>query len=116
MICFHLGYPKAASTTLQKTLFDRHSQLVNLGLFPQANVGRDRISAESSEAPILHDKDLRRLHNLLMQSDGISYPEDEFVGDKMKDNNTRTVKGKVGNGNGGNVYIRSRYGEIKLQK
>ena len=47
---------------------------------------------------------------------GISYPEDEFVGDKMKDNNTRTVKGKVGDGNGGNVYIRSRYGEIKLQK
>jgi hypothetical protein len=47
---------------------------------------------------------------------GISYPEDEFVGNKMKDNNTRTVKGKVGNRNGGNVYIRSRYGEIKLQK
>ncbi len=47
---------------------------------------------------------------------GISYPEDEFVGDKIKDNQTRTVKGKVGNGNGGNVYIRSRYGEIKLEK
>ena len=47
---------------------------------------------------------------------GISYPEDEFVGDKIKDNNTRTVKGKVGSENGGNVYIRSRYGEIKLQK
>lgn len=46
---------------------------------------------------------------------GISYPEDEFIGDKIKDNNARTVKGKVGSG-GGNVYIRSRYGEIKLQK
>lgn len=47
---------------------------------------------------------------------GISYPEDEFVGNKMKEGNTRTVNGKVGNGNGGNVYIRSRYGSIKLQK
>jgi len=45
---------------------------------------------------------------------GISYPEDNFAGDKMKDNQTRTVKGKVGSG-GGNVYIRSRYGEIKLK-
>lgn len=47
---------------------------------------------------------------------GISYPEDEFTGNKIKENNTRTVKGKVGDGNSGNVYIRSRYGGIKLQK
>ncbi len=46
---------------------------------------------------------------------GISYPEDNFNGNKIKDNQTRTVKGKVGTGNGGDVYIRSRYGEIKLQ-
>lgn len=46
---------------------------------------------------------------------GISYPEDEFVGDRIKENNTRSIKGKVGEGSGGKVYVRSRYGEIKLR-
>ena len=45
---------------------------------------------------------------------GISYPEDEFSGDRIKENNTRTVKGKIGTGEGGKVYVRSRYGEIRL--
>ncbi len=45
---------------------------------------------------------------------GISYPEDEFSGDRIKENNTRTVKGKIGSGEGGKVYVRSRYGEIRL--
>lgn len=46
---------------------------------------------------------------------GIDYPEDDFSGDRIKENNSRTVKGKVGSGNGGKVYVRSRYGEIKLK-
>lgn len=46
---------------------------------------------------------------------GISYPEDKFIGDRIKENNTRTIKGKVGEGSGGKVYVRSRYGEIKLR-
>lgn len=46
---------------------------------------------------------------------GIDYPEDSFSGDRIKENNSRTVKGKVGSGNGGKVFVRSRYGEIKLQ-
>lgn len=46
---------------------------------------------------------------------GIDYPEDEFSGDRIKENNSRTVKGKVGSGEGGKVYVRSRYGEIKLK-
>ncbi|MFW6369874.1 MAG: hypothetical protein ACOC10_01560 [Bacteroidota bacterium] len=45
---------------------------------------------------------------------GISFPEDNFSGNRMTENHTRTIKGKVGNGAGGNVYIKSRYGEIKL--
>ena len=45
---------------------------------------------------------------------GISYPEDEFSGNKIKDNNTKTINGKVGSGNGGKVMVRSRYGDIKL--
>ncbi|MCY1719065.1 hypothetical protein OU798_01840 [Prolixibacteraceae bacterium Z1-6] len=45
---------------------------------------------------------------------GISYPEEDFTGDRMKENNSRTVKGIIGSGEGGKVTIRSRYGEIKL--
>ncbi|MGF1631579.1 MAG: hypothetical protein ACFCUT_19055 [Kiloniellaceae bacterium] len=30
-VCFHAGWQKAASTTLQLDLFDRHSQIANLG-------------------------------------------------------------------------------------
>ena len=45
---------------------------------------------------------------------GISYPEDEFTGDRIKENNSRMIKGKIGNGTGGKVMVRSRYGDIKL--
>uniref|UniRef100_UPI00321626F8 hypothetical protein n=1 Tax=uncultured Draconibacterium sp. TaxID=1573823 RepID=UPI00321626F8 len=45
---------------------------------------------------------------------GISYPEEEFTGDKIKENNSRTVKGKIGTGEGGKVTVKSRYGEIRL--
>ncbi len=44
---------------------------------------------------------------------GISYPESNFKGNKMKERNTQTINGKVGNG-GRTIYIRSRYGEIRL--
>ena len=46
---------------------------------------------------------------------GILYPEDEFIGNKIKDNNTRSINGKIGDGTGGNIMIRSRYGDIKLR-
>ncbi|MBT6997850.1 MAG: hypothetical protein HN778_06345 [Prolixibacteraceae bacterium] len=46
---------------------------------------------------------------------GVSYNEDDFSGDKIKEKHTQIVKGKVGTGNGGTVYVRSRYGEIKLR-
>ncbi len=46
---------------------------------------------------------------------GISYPENDFKGNKMKDNNTREINGKVGNGSGGTIMIKSRYGDIKLK-
>jgi hypothetical protein len=44
---------------------------------------------------------------------GISYPEDRFKGNRIKENNSYEIDGQVGNA-GGSVYIRSRYGEIKL--
>jgi hypothetical protein len=45
---------------------------------------------------------------------GISYPEDEFTGDRIKENNSRMVKGKIGTGESGKVTVKSRYGEIRL--
>ncbi|WP_319590560.1 hypothetical protein [uncultured Draconibacterium sp.] len=45
---------------------------------------------------------------------GVSYPEDEFMGNRIKDNHTSTVVGKVGKGEGGKVTVKSRYGDIKL--
>ena len=46
---------------------------------------------------------------------GISYPEDEFSGNRIKENNTFEIKGKVGTLAGGKVYVKSQYGEIKLR-
>ena len=47
---------------------------------------------------------------------GISYPESEFSGNRMNENQTKTVMGKVGKNGSGKVYIRSKYGEIKLDE
>ena len=59
-------------------------------------------------------------HNYLLDAScnycGISYPTEKFTGDKMQRNTLQTVNGKVGTADGGKVYIRSRYGEIKLQR
>jgi hypothetical protein len=41
-VFFHVGYPKSASTTLQKQLFNKHTELVNLGLYPTKNEGVDK--------------------------------------------------------------------------
>jgi hypothetical protein len=45
---------------------------------------------------------------------GISYPESNFTGDRISENHSRKVKGKVGDGGGGTVFVESRYGQIKL--
>lgn len=45
---------------------------------------------------------------------GISFPEDEFTGNRIKDGRTNTVTGKVGTEDGGSVRVKSRYGDIKL--
>ena len=45
---------------------------------------------------------------------GISYPESNFSGDRIRENHSQHVKGKVGAGGGGTVYVKSRYGQIKL--
>ena len=45
---------------------------------------------------------------------GISFPEKKFRGEKLIEKQTQRAQGKVGNNPGGKIYIRSRYGEIKL--
>lgn len=45
---------------------------------------------------------------------GISYPQDNFKGNRVKENNTSEINGTVGEG-GGKVTIKSRYGDIKLK-
>ncbi|HSO87915.1 MAG TPA: hypothetical protein VLQ91_15275 [Draconibacterium sp.] len=47
---------------------------------------------------------------------GISYPEERFKGNRMKENTSYELKGKVGTAGGGNVVVKSRYGEIKLDE
>ena len=47
---------------------------------------------------------------------GISYPQERFKGNRMKENNHYELNGKVGSAGGGKVMIRSRYGEIKLME
>lgn len=44
----------------------------------------------------------------------IDYPEEQFHGRRSKDSHTKEVVGKIGDGNGGNVIVESRYGDIKL--
>ena len=45
---------------------------------------------------------------------GVSYPQDRFKGNRMKENTSFQLQGKIGNAGGGNVLVKSRYGEIKL--
>jgi hypothetical protein len=45
---------------------------------------------------------------------GISYPEERFKGNRMKENNSFEIKGKIGSAGGGDVMVKSRYGEIRL--
>lgn len=46
---------------------------------------------------------------------GISYPEDNYSGDKIKEKHTQILKGKVGSDGSSSVMLKSRYGEIKLK-
>ncbi len=45
---------------------------------------------------------------------GISYPEAVFSGERRSENHTQIIKGKVGDRPGGTVYVKSRYGKIRL--
>lgn len=65
-VFFHIGYPKAASTSLQKNLFARSPDLVNIGLYPTSNVGNDVSENHPSDnIPYLKDKRIKQLYQAL---------------------------------------------------
>ena len=43
----------------------------------------------------------------------IFYSEDDFTGNSINENHNHKLEGKVGAGEGGNVIVKSRYGQIK---
>ena len=46
----------------------------------------------------------------------ISYPSGEFKGNRMKENTSQSLSGKIGGGPGGLVKVTSKFGNIKLVK
>jgi hypothetical protein len=72
MIVFHVGFPKAASTTLQKALFDRHPDINYLGMYPTSNIGVES-QISNLETKYLNSKFLQNLHHLMTNIDGIEF-------------------------------------------
>ncbi len=76
---FHLGYPKSASTTLQRCLFDRHNEVNYFGTIPTKNVGYDS-PIQNRESRYLQNESLHRLHRSLTRED-----EESFSGSDVKE-------------------------------
>ena len=76
-IVFHVGYPKAASTTLQKNLFSAHTDVTNLGVYPTSNIGKDSKFSKAINAPILSDLRISKLHDYIACQDGIIFDKVE---------------------------------------
>jgi len=71
-IYFHIGYPKSASTTLQKQLFNKHSQIINLGLYPTKNIGNDTEKIDNN-ALYIKDEQIKLFYDNLLKKDEINY-------------------------------------------
>ena len=76
-VYFHIGYPKAASSTLQKYLFQKHSEIEFLGIYPKNNIGIDSDS-QVHENLFLNDPKLREFHNALVFMDSVEYANFSF--------------------------------------
>ena len=73
-IIFHIGYPKAGSTTLQKSLWARCSDIVNLGSFPLDNVGIDCVTNKlNPKQPINCDERIKQFYNSINMADSYDY-------------------------------------------
>ena len=70
---FHIGYPKSGSTTLQRCLWAKHSEVINLGINPKNNIGRDLTNYNNDQ---IIDKDERIIdfYNYLCKTDATNYP------------------------------------------
>ncbi|SFZ97908.1 hypothetical protein MNB_SV-5-1505 [hydrothermal vent metagenome] len=77
-IIIHVGYPKAASTTLQKHLFHKHSQLLNLSLYPTFNIG---IDTNEDHNISLYEKDpnLQKFYENITQMESIEYDYSDTI-------------------------------------
>jgi len=73
-ITFHIGYPKAASSTLQRCLFNLHDEINYFGTVPTGNVGRDT-PLQSQESRYLRDEQLQQFHRSLTQADDKTFSE-----------------------------------------
>lgn len=73
-VFIHVGYPKSASTTLQKHMFDKHPQINSLSTYPTGNVGKD--SGEiNTECAFLKDQRLQDFYYQLTTFDPTDYAE-----------------------------------------
>ena len=70
-IYIHIGYAKAASTTLQKHLFDKHSQINYLGIYPSGNLGKD--SQDKQRSIQVNTPEFKKFHYNLVILDGLDY-------------------------------------------
>ena len=67
MLVFHLGFPKAASSTLQKWLFTSEADFINLGRYPTKNLGSDTDTAHITPQPFVTDQSVREFHSAIFE-------------------------------------------------
>ncbi|WP_164916950.1 sulfotransferase domain-containing protein [Leeuwenhoekiella palythoae] len=77
-IFVHIGYPKSASTTLQKNVFEVHSEILNLGLFGTENIGKDTYNISNSNI-YLNDSSLRNFYDTITSSHSIEYSKSNVL-------------------------------------
>ena len=76
----HVGLPKAASTTLQKHLFNRYDTMLNLGVYPVNNIGQDSVGIDRS-ACYLKDSRIKEFYSHLLCDDELSFDYQKAVND-----------------------------------
>ena len=71
-VYIHIGVAKAASTTLQKQLFDQHPAINYLGTYPTANLGNDS-DFINHKSKYLTDPNLKKFHSNIVMLDEFEY-------------------------------------------
>jgi hypothetical protein len=77
-IIVHVGYPKAASSTLQKHLFSKHPEINYLGLYPTNYLGRATKDVDYS-APYLSNPDIKAFYKEILISGSAQYSENKAI-------------------------------------